>query len=86
MGGGLQRVLGYLKTLLPVDDGFVSARAMYSVDSDDLTHLAFESTWEHWEDLQAHMQSQLSERKILNEFEPHVALENLETRVFAEVG
>jgi hypothetical protein len=85
IGAGLERVLGYLRTLLPSEPGFVSARAMYSLDIPDRTHLVFESVWELWEDLDAHRRSSLSEEKVLTEFEPHVALEDLTVHIFQDV-
>jgi hypothetical protein len=86
IGGALERVLGYLKMLLPVDDGYITARAMSSLDLPDRTHLVFESIWEHWQDLEAHRNSQLAENKILTEFEPHVQLEHMTTHIFTEVS
>lgn len=86
IGGALERVLGYLKVLLPVEDGFITARAMSSLDLPDRTQLVFESVWEQWEDLETHRESQLSEQRILNEFEPHVQLENLTTHFYSEVS
>ena len=85
IGGALQRVLGYLKTMLPVEDGYITARAMSSVDRADATHLVIESVWNSWEDLEAHRNSQLSERQVLAEFEPHVQMENTATHIFTEV-
>jgi hypothetical protein len=86
IGGALERVLGYLKTLLPVEDGYITARAMSSLDLPDRTHLVFESVWDHWRDLENHRNSQLSEKKVLAEFEPHVQLENVTTHIFTEVS
>ena len=86
IGGALERVLGYLKALLPVQDGYVTARAMSSLEIKDQTHLVFESIWEYWEDLEAHRNSQLSENKILKEFEPHVELKHLKTNIYIEVS
>jgi quinol monooxygenase YgiN len=86
IGGALERVLGYLKTLLPVEDGYITARAMSSLDLENRTHLVFESIWEHWQDLEAHRNSQLSENKILVEFEPHIQLEHVTTHIFTEVS
>ena len=85
IGSSLERVLGYLRTLLPNESGFVSARAQYSLDVPDTTHLVFESTWERWEDLETHRQSELSETKVLDEFEPHVSMEHLTVHVYEEV-
>lgn len=85
IGASLERVLGYLRTLLPGERGSVTTRAMFSVDAPDSTHLVFESVWEAWEDLEAHRQSSLAEEKVLTEFDPHVSRENLVVRVYEEV-
>jgi hypothetical protein len=86
IGASLERVLGYLRTLLPAEVGFVASRAMYSVDSAERTHLVFESVWETWEDLEEHRRSSLAEDKVLIEFKPHVALEDLSAHVYQEVA
>jgi quinol monooxygenase YgiN len=85
IGASLERVLGYLRSLLPSESGFVTTRAMYSLDVPDTTHLVFESVWETWEDLEAHRQSELAEAKVLAEFEPHVSTEHLAVHAFEEV-
>jgi hypothetical protein len=85
IGAPVERTLGYLKTLLPSDDGFITARAMYSLDRKDETHLVFETVWNHWEDLRSHQDSFLSEEKVLSEFEPHVELKDLAVHIFEEV-
>ena len=86
IGSSLERTLGYLRTLLPSQTGFITARAMHALNGDEHTHLAFESEWEMWEDLQAHRESSLSEDKVLKEFEPHVKLEDLTVRIYEEVS
>jgi hypothetical protein len=88
VGASLERTLGYLRTLLPSDEGFVTARAMRALDPDDQgkIDLVFESVWEGWEDLLAHQKSALAEDKVLREFEPHVELEDLRVRVYEEVA
>ena len=85
IGSSLERVLGYLRTLLPSEKGFVEARAMRTVETEPRIHLVFESTWQRWDDLVAHRESSLAEDKVLTEFEPHVALEDLASRVYEEV-
>jgi hypothetical protein len=85
IGASLERVLGYLRSLLPNETGFMMARAMYSLDVPDTTHLVFESVWESWEDLESHRQSELAESKVLVEFEPHVSTEHLAAHTFEEV-
>ncbi|MCB2178285.1 hypothetical protein KQH61_00040 [bacterium] len=85
IGAALERVLGYLRTLLPNEIGYITARALYSLDIPGKTHLMVLSTWDEWGDLQAHQQSGLAEQKVLSEFEPHVALEDLRVHVYEEV-
>ena len=85
IGAVLEKVLGYLRTLLPNQTGYISARAMYSLDMPDKTYLLVQSTWDEWEDLQAHQTSGLAEQKVLSEFEPHVALEDLSVHIYEEV-
>ncbi|MFN2136199.1 MAG: hypothetical protein ACK2UK_09610 [Candidatus Promineifilaceae bacterium] len=86
IGASLERVLGYLRTLLPSQMGFISARAMYSLDIPEHTHLVFQSTWDTWEDIDEHRHSALLEKKILVEFQPHVPLEALAAHVYEEVA
>jgi hypothetical protein len=85
IGGSLERVLGYLRILLPSETGYMTARAMYSMDDPERTHLIFESVWEEWEDLTRHEATNLAERKVLVEFAPHVDLGALASRVYREV-
>jgi hypothetical protein len=88
IGASLERTLGYLRTLLPNERGFLTARAMYALDPDEdgEIDLIFQSAWDRWEDLQAHRKSSLAEDKILREFQPHVELEDLRVRVYEEVA
>ena len=85
IGGSLERVLGYLRTLLPSEPGFTQTRALHSLDPQGPIHLIFESTWETWDDLAAHQESSLLEDKVLLEFEPHVELKDLSSRIYEEV-
>jgi quinol monooxygenase YgiN len=85
IGSSLERVLGYLRTLLPAERGFITSRAMRSVGIPQRVHLVFQSVWEEWEDVERHRQSSLSEDKVLKEFEPHVALEDLASQIYEEV-
>jgi quinol monooxygenase YgiN len=86
IGAALERVLGYLRTLLPSETGYITARAMYSLDGEDRTELVFQSVWETWEDLEAHKASELAEDKVLTEFEPHVELQDLAVQVYEEIA
>jgi hypothetical protein len=85
IGAKLEEVLGYLRTLLPNMPGFITARAMFSVDIPEKTFLLVQSIWDQWEDLDIHRKSNLAEQRILNDFEPHVALEDLKVHIFEEV-
>ena len=86
IGAPLERTLGYLRTLLPSSDGYISARAMYSLDDPEHIHVVFESAWVSWANLEMHRNSGLAENKVLVEFEPHVTLEMLSSRVYEEVS
>ena len=85
IGANLEEVLGYLRTLLPNMPGFITARAMFSVDKATKTHLLVQSIWDQWEDLVNHRKSNLAEQRILSSFEPHVRLEDLTVHIFEEV-
>ena len=88
IGNSLERVLGYLRTLLPGQTGYITTRAMYALepDEDGEIDLFFESVWDRWEDLQAHMESSLVEDKVLREFAPDINLEDLRIRIYEEVA
>jgi hypothetical protein len=88
IGASLERTLGYLRTLLPSEAGFITARAMYALDPDldGEIDLIFQSVWDRWEDLQAHQESSLAEDRVLREFAPHVELEDLRVRIYEEVA
>ena len=86
IGSSLERTLGYLKTLLPNQEGFISARALRSVNTEGPIHLIIESAWETWSDFLNHQESSLLEQKILIEFRPHLQLENLTTEVYDDVA
>jgi len=85
IGSSLERVLGYLRTLLPSQDGFITSRALYSLDQEDRVELLFESVWNNWENIQAHRDSALSEEKILLEFGQHINRDDLNISLFEEV-
>jgi hypothetical protein len=85
IGSSLERVLGYLRTLLPSQEGFITSRALYSLEHDEKVELLFESVWENWENIQAHQDSALSEEKILLEFGKHINREDLSTGLYEEV-
>jgi hypothetical protein len=86
IGASLERVLAYLRALLPSEPGHITSRAMHSVDVPDRTHLVFQSVWEGWDDLENHRGSSISEDKVLAEFKPHVKLQDLTVRVYEEVS
>jgi hypothetical protein len=86
IGSALERVLSYMRALLPSEEGFLSARAFHSVDMADNTHLIVQSQWDRWEDLCAHEESELLENKVLLEFQPHIELEHLDSHAYGEVS
>ena len=87
IGAALEGALGYLKALLPSEDGFITARAMYSLTHKELIHLIFQSEWEYWEDLEKHRtKSYLDEDKLLENFRPHVDLLDMRTHIYQEVA
>lgn len=85
IGASLERVLGYLRALLPSEPGYVTSRAIYSLDIADKTELVFQSIWESWDDLDSHRKSSLAEAKVLAEFQPHISLEDLLVHIYEEV-
>jgi hypothetical protein len=86
IGAALERALGYLRTLLPSETGYITARAMYSLTHDEYTHIIFQSEWDYWEDLENHrLHSYLDEDKLLVHFQPHVDLANLTTHIYSEI-
>ena len=88
IGASLERTLGYLRTLLPSEPGFITARAMYAMNPGEKGEIALivQSVWDRWEDLKAHQASLLAEDKVLRDFEPHVELDDLRVRIYEEVA
>ncbi len=87
IGHSLQLSLAYLKAFLPNEPGFINARAMYSITHNDVTHVAFESTWEDWETLERHREkSAFAEGKMLSRFEMKVTPQNVANHVFEEIA
>lgn len=85
IGAALERTLGYLRTLLPNQPGYITARAMFSLDRPETIHLIFQSVWETWDELEAHANSRLAEYQVLEDFEPHVELEEISVHLYQEV-
>jgi len=86
IGSSLERVLGYLRALLPSEPGFITAQAMSSLSEPDKTHLIVQSIWDNWSDLEGHQHSALAEDKVLSEFEPHVSLQDVSVCIYQEVA
>lgn len=85
IGAPLERVIGYLRSLLPSEPGYVTSRAMHSLDMPDSTNLVIESIWETWEDLENHKNSHLVEQKSLTEFGSHISEDALKVRIYEEI-
>jgi hypothetical protein len=81
----LEKVIGYMRVLLPSQPGFVSTQALVELNTSAKSRLAFMSEWENWEDFETHRQSSLVEDKILLEFDPHIQNEHLKKRVYREI-
>src|SRR5512142_277055 len=87
IGRSLQLSFAYLKAFLVNEPGFISARAMYSLEHAKKTHVAFESTWEDWEALDAHRErSPFAESKMLHRFELKVVPDNLADHIYEEIA
>ena len=86
IGASLERILAYLRALLPGETGYITSRAMSSLNVPDRTHVIVQSVWDHWEDLARHRRSSLAEDKVLREFEPHVTLKDLTVHAYQEVA
>ncbi len=85
IGNSLERTIGYLRTLLPSEAGFVTARAMNSVGLTEKTHVVFQSVWETWDDLVAHRESRLTEAKVLAEFGETISRDAISVRDYEDV-
>ncbi len=87
IGRSMQLSIAYLKAFLANEPGFINARAMYSMEHGEITHIAFESTWEDWASLENHREkSPFSEGKMLSRFELKVSPFNVASHVFEEVA
>ena len=87
VGRSLQLSIAYLKSFLADEPGFINARAMYSLEPDDLVKVAFESTWEDWEYLDLHRsRSPFAEEKMLTRFEMKVAPLHLVNHIYEEIA
>jgi hypothetical protein len=85
IGRALEKVIGYMRVLLPNQPGFVSTQALLEVNAKEKSRLVFTSEWENWEDCESHRHSSLVEDKVLLEFDPQIQSEHLEKRVYREV-
>lgn len=85
IGAALEKVIGYLRTMLPSEPGYITAHAFHSLDNDEKAHVIVLSFWEQWDDIQTHERSELAEKKVLFEFKPHIKLENLTVRIYEEI-
>jgi hypothetical protein len=87
IGRSMQLSLAYLKAFLANEPGFINARAMYSLAHEEITHIAFESTWEDWASLENHQKkSPFAEGKMLRQFEMKVFPFNLYSHVYEELA
>lgn len=86
IGQSLQLSLSYLRALLPNETGYITSRAMYSLNHTDVIHVIFDSIWEDWGTLVAHRdRSPLDEKTMLNEFALDVTPMNVTTHIYEEI-
>ncbi len=85
VGASVQRVLAYLRSLLPNIQGYVTTRAMYSLTDEPNIRLVFQSVWDDAEHLNRHLHSRMEEQTVMLEFAPNARIENLEARVYEEL-
>ncbi|MGD2058017.1 MAG: hypothetical protein PVI04_04745 [Anaerolineales bacterium] len=85
IGSSLERVLGYLRTLLPSQEGYITSRAMHSLENEEQARVIVESVWQDWETFLHHRDSNLAEDKIILEFEPHISRDELVSSAYQEV-
>ena len=85
IGAPLERVIGYLRVLLPSHQGYLTSRAMYAVEPSEPVEVAFESVWQSWGDLVAHRESDLVEAKVLAEFGLHISRDALRVGIYEEI-
>lgn len=85
IGASIERVLGFLLTLLPNEEGYITARAMHSIDNGEAVTLVVESMWDNWEEFEKHANSAMVEDKVLLEFDPHIDRGSLRRRVYEEI-
>jgi hypothetical protein len=85
IGASLERVLGYLRILLASQEGYVTSRAMVSLDTEERRRVLFETMWESWPDLEGHRESALAEDKVLLEFAPNVTQGDLSVHIYQEI-
>ncbi len=85
IGQSLEKVLGYLKTILPSQSGFIDTRVFYSLNEKENIYVVCISEWDYWEDLEKHRESGFSEEKVLEEFDPVIKKEDLIIRIYKEI-
>lgn len=85
IGSALEGALSALRALLPDEAGYVSSRGMHSLDRNNTTHIVFESVWNEWDDFISHIESSVAEDRFIQQFQPHLSIDNLTTHQYEEV-
>jgi hypothetical protein len=85
LGTPLERALQYMRAILPNSQGYLSSYGLRTVGNRGNINVLFISLWETWEDLERHRASGLIEQNLIEEFEPHVPLEDMTIRIYEEV-
>ena len=87
MGSSLQRLISYVRALLPNEPGYITSRAMYSIGDTEKSHLIFESVWQTWEDIDHHRgEFKLNVEHLLQDIEFKVELQDLQTHIYEEIA
>ncbi len=85
VGASLDRVVAYLRAILPDFEGYYGSRAMYSLDIPGTVRVNFQSAWERWQDMEEHLRSAFQEAKVFERF-GHVPPEDMTIHIYEEVG
>ena len=81
----LERMMSYLRMILPGEPGYLTMKAMYSVDGGDSLCVLLHTAWENWGDLARHKDSNLAEDRLLPKFDLCFEECQITARVFTEL-
>ena len=85
VGASLDRVVAYLRAIVPDFEGYMGSRAMFSIDKPDAVTVRFETVWEGWRDAEGHIRSAYQPAKVFEHF-GYVDPQTMNIRIYQEVG